>query len=730
MLPARTEPDRVSFDRFEVDFLSGRLLKNGRRIRLQPQPFRMLGLMLRRPGVLITREEVCRELWDSDTFVEFDHSLGTAVNKIREALGDSAENPKFIETIPRRGYRFIGQIANGTPPAPSPAPSSCGPPVLSISRVPSPINDTVSSERTLPTGESWRRLAVIAAIGLIAVSAGALAYRHAATSTQHAFDSAINVSPFTALPGVQTASAFSPDGSRVAFAWNGDPASGGKGYDLYVKSLGSETLLRLTNHPSDWISPVWSPDGAEIAFHRMAGADTGIYLVSAMGGPERKLRATRIPYADVAPLSWSPDGKWIGFGEDAPGESLDRMFLLSPATLEVQPIPHDPRCVHEAMPTFSHHGDKIAYICVHSLADIEIYVRSPWTAQPTRIGKFEGVAPGLAWTVDDRRILLSHAADEGGELDEFSLEGGAMRRLEFAPIAEWPAISPVGEHLAFSKPTSRINIFRRDLLHIDAPPVELSITTREQENPQYAPDGQRIAFASSRGGHREIWVSAADGTNLLQLSNLHGYTTRPQWSPDGKKIVFGTHQGPISYIFVVDVGEAVPRLLKTSVEDIASPSWSRDGKWIYFRSYEASGHKIYRCPAEGGTAEVVRVGHDGTSPQESPDGSLLYVATRNVNLGLVTVRLSDGNREVPVQGLPAINNESQWLVTKDGIYFVPMDAPNSLSYFDLATKKTRLVFTNPLPLGEGLSLSPDGRWLLYSQIDEQNTGIMLAYPFR
>ena len=85
---------------------------------------------------------------------------------------------------------------------------------------------------------------------------------------------ALTAVPFTALPGRATSPAFSPDGSRIAFAWNGDPKGGAKGFDLYVKAIGSETLLRLTQHPSEWISPAWSPDGTQIAFHRLAGADT------------------------------------------------------------------------------------------------------------------------------------------------------------------------------------------------------------------------------------------------------------------------------------------------------------------------------------------------------------------------------------------------------------------------------------------------------------------------
>src|SRR5207302_8461801 len=109
-------PSRVSTSRrrqfgpFEADLHSGELRKNGRKVRLQAQPFQLLAMLLERPGELVTREEICQKLWSGDTFVDFDHSLGTAVNKIREVLNDSAAEPRYIETLPRRGYRFIGQL--------------------------------------------------------------------------------------------------------------------------------------------------------------------------------------------------------------------------------------------------------------------------------------------------------------------------------------------------------------------------------------------------------------------------------------------------------------------------------------------------------------------------------------------------------------------------------------------------------------------------------------------
>jgi TolB-like protein/DNA-binding winged helix-turn-helix (wHTH) protein/Tfp pilus assembly protein PilF len=118
-------PRRFSFGPYEADLHSGELLKNGRRVRLQSQPFQLLTMLLERPGELVTREEICQKLWPADTFVDFDHSLGTALLKIREALDDSAAEPQFVQTLHKRGYRFIAPVtAVGMMPEPSPPPAT------------------------------------------------------------------------------------------------------------------------------------------------------------------------------------------------------------------------------------------------------------------------------------------------------------------------------------------------------------------------------------------------------------------------------------------------------------------------------------------------------------------------------------------------------------------------------------------------------------------------------
>jgi DNA-binding winged helix-turn-helix (wHTH) protein len=112
----------VRFGVFAVDLAAGELRKNGARIRLQEQPFQILAILLERPGGVVTREELRQKLWPADTFVDFDHSLNTAVNKLREALGDSASSPRYVETLARRGYRFLGTVERpDATPDPAPA---------------------------------------------------------------------------------------------------------------------------------------------------------------------------------------------------------------------------------------------------------------------------------------------------------------------------------------------------------------------------------------------------------------------------------------------------------------------------------------------------------------------------------------------------------------------------------------------------------------------------------
>ena len=294
-----------------------------------------------------------------------------------------------------------------------------------------------------------------------------------------------------------------------------------------------------------------------------------------------------------------------------------------------------------------------------------------------------------------------------------------------------PTVSPRGDKLAYGSLSTNFNTWRRDLLHPESPAVELIPSSRLQFDAQYSPDGKRIAFASLRSGREGVWVSGDDGSNLVQVSNPHDESGSPQWSPDGNKIAFDSRPRDHWEIYVADVAERKPRKLVTNISDLMRPHWSRDGKWIYFKSQEPGRMGVYRCPASGGDAITLAQDTDGVNPQESFDGKTVYFASRfsKPMLRKVSLLALPGTAS-EVGGLPLVSQAGLWALSPGGIYFVPADAPRSLRYFDFATRQLRPIFDLNNYFGSGLSVSPDGRWIIYSQIVDVNSDIMLVDHFQ
>jgi len=731
------------FGPFEADLQTQELRKQGRRLRLPGQSFQILRMLLERPGELVTREELRTALWPSDTFVDFEHGLHAGVNRLREALGDSADSPRLVETLPRRGYRFIGAI---TPPISVPQPLEGGSPAQ-------PVSAAVETNRATAARPVWFR------VGMWVLAAAAVALTVAFIYPRsHPRTAPVTLSPipFTTYEGTETMPSFSPDGSRIAFAWDGNPPPGSKGFDLYVKVIGSENLLRLTRHPSpDWIASAWSPDGTQIAFHRISGSDAGVYVVPALGGPERKLRSTRELHRTGALIDWSPDGKWIAFQDRLPPENLLRLYLFSLETFDSRQIPHATECIGEKSPVFSHDGKQLAYTCWKNIGNTEsglesgINIVATSGGQPRQIRTpghtLTGWGPlmGLAWTADDKRLIFPGDFQPEGadfELYELTLADGSLRRIPLGQSAVWPTVSPRGDKLAYATYSFHLNIWRKDLLHPESAAAKLISSTWVQEKPAYSPDGKQIAFLSDRGGFLEIWMSDADGTQPVQISNLKSSGTGdPSWSPDGKTIAFASGPSSVSQgsgvsgIYIVDISERVPRKLITNIFEAEMPSWSHDGKWIYFMSRGTDGQKIYRCPATGGHAVLLTAlpsTEQGLYPLESFDGETVYFAGSESNTLLYAVSLRNPGTKVALEEMPTIARATFWTIVPGGIYFVAADAPKSIRYFDFHTKHVRQIFELDKRPWHGLSVSPDGHWILYVKVDEENQDIMLVDQFR
>ena len=285
----------MRFGVFELDLNTGELCKNRRKLKLQEQPFRLLALLLEQPGHTVTRDRLKEMLWPSDTFVDFDHSLNAAIAKLRQALGDSAENPRFIETLARRGYRFIAPVeitrngeSNVTPvPAPTSVPVVS--PVQEISAA--PANPAVKSKiRIVYVLVTALAVAVLAALGL--------RFWHKTQPAQ------VDLVQLTNGVGLTMDPAVSPDGKLLAYA---SDRADGRNLNIWIQQLApTGSAVQLTHFEADTSQPSFSPDGSKIVF-RSAENGGGIYFIPTIGGqPTRLAQAGRNPHV-------SPDGQWIAY---------------------------------------------------------------------------------------------------------------------------------------------------------------------------------------------------------------------------------------------------------------------------------------------------------------------------------------------------------------------------------------------------------------------------------
>jgi hypothetical protein len=277
-----------------------------------------------------------------------------------------------------------------------------------------------------------------------------------------------------------------------------------------------------------------------------------------------------------------------------------------------------------------------------------------------------------------------------------------------------------------------ISLWRKDLRHPEAARVQMYSSTRPQNASEYSPDGKHVAFNSARSGTWSVWVADTDGSNLVQISR-DAPAFYPRWSPDSQKIAFEMTEPsrPVG-VYTADISDRVSHELKTNVRESRDAFWSHDGKWIYFRGFQGIGRQLYRCPVEGGDATLLAASHEIRVPVESADGKVLYfVRTNGDDAKIVMLALDQfGATPQEVSGMPKVASEYQWTLVHDGIYFSPQDNPRSISFYDFATKHTREIFRVDKDLADGMTVAPDGRYMLYSQIDENNADIMLVDHFR
>ncbi len=732
---SRSNGHPVSFSNFEVDLRARELRKHGTKIKLQDQPFQILALLLEKPGEVVTREEIRNRLWPADTFVDFDHSLNSAVKKLRQALSDDPDVPRFIETLPRRGYRFIAPLRNGS------APAAAAPPEIA------PVSDPVSAQSAAalpppPASRPHRWKLFAAAVGFFVLAVALIAWLRSSSplrTTKVAASAPVRLVPLTSFSSNLSKASFSPDGSQVAFQWDGDQPN--HALDIYIKQIGTEKPLQITDLPGYSYFPAWSPDGHYIAFfHENQDQSPVIFVIPALGGPARQLHGLARRLACHQELNWSPDGKFLLFSEQSAANQPCRIVQLTIEDLTVRQLSDPPvPSTGDWGARYSPNGKSIAFI--RNSKDVEdIYVMPAAGGTPRRVTFDNRFVMGLAWTPDSREIVFS--SDRGGAnggLWRIFASGGTPERLSVgSDNAYMPDVSLKGNRLLYASGAWNENIWHFPVGpgHRIGKPDRIISSAAQEEGPQYSPDGKYIVFQSTRTGDFQIWRADADGSNLVQLTSFTGpLTGTPRWSPDGRQIAFDSRPGPHPNIYVVTAEGGPSRRFPNDTSDDAVPSWSHDGRTIYFASNRTGAWQVWKRTVDGGKPVQV-TSNGGFAAFESPDGKSIYYAKFNEK-GIWQAPVN-GGQEAEVVDEPPADYWGYFGVGHDGLYYVGDTGTAAkhqpgFKFFDFATRKiTNMGDIEKVP-GEaapGFSVSPDGKNILFVQLDDSRISLMLAENFR
>ncbi|HEY1657001.1 MAG TPA: winged helix-turn-helix domain-containing protein [Candidatus Sulfotelmatobacter sp.] len=662
-----TKP-KYRFGPFELDAIEGSLARNGSRVKLQDLPCRLLIMLVERPGEIVTREELRKTIWSGDTFVEFDNSLGVAIRKIRDALGDNPETPRYLETIPRRGYRFSAPVTtvNGSG---------------SLNSSLDPVS--TAPEETPEASLSRKRNILIGSLVLVvAVTIGSALYRFVRHKKNPPYQS-IRMTWLTST-GQSRMASISPDGKYVVHV-----IEDGAKQSLWVRQVATANNVQIVA-PAEvqYFGMTFSPDGNFIYYvaARKNESQAMAYRVPVLGGTPQKVME------DVdAPIALSPDGSQMAYVRLTPTNGEDDLLVAKvdgsgEHVVDRSKVP-DRFCYswfeQSGGAGWSPDGKHIIVMTAKGTLGIV----STWGLLDVSLQSAEKkiiVSPRWAssgravWVADGSGVILDSAdpsSNQSPQLWYVSFPEGNVRQITH-DLNRYFGVSLTADSSALvtvqSETSSSVSIAplgggsERQL-------TSGSGTSDGHDGVAFTPDGG-VVYTTNANGHLDLWSIGTDGGGPVQLTSNVGNNLSPRVTLDGQTIVFTSNRDGQSNIWKMKIdGSEQTQLTQGGMDRF--PEVAPDGKFVFYGSTNSGRFTVRKIPLSGGTPVKV---NDGiwANATPSPDGKLLAVTSFEEKTGW-------GENVVPVEGGEPVKvaqlNSTRLQWTPDSKSVVYIDNNNGVS---------------------------------------------------
>ena len=648
------------FGLFELDLKAGQLSRSGRQLRLPQQPLQLLALLLERPGEILTRDELRQRLWPSDVFVDFDHGLNKSIQKIRDVLGDSAGSPRYIQTIPRVGYRFIAPLRNGTLVREPEAPVGVAADPVAPESPSAPAHAPAVIPARSPT--IWRGW----------VAGGAMAAVVLGVTMYFAMRPHPNVVQYTQLTDFTDSAslpALSPDGHMLAFMRT--DSSFMSADQVYVKMLPRGEARRLTNDNKVKYNLAFSPDGSRIAYSIMDQPSFSTYTISVLGGDPQLL------LKNAAGLSW-----------------------LNPHTYLFSRIRSG---LHLGIVTASAGGDNLR----------ELY----YPAHERAMAHYSSASP-------DQRLALVVEMDGAGAWTNCKLISiqGPPQAQPIGPTGACTAASwsPKGDWMYFISSTGGPSHLWRQHFP-DGLPEQITFGPTEEEGLAAGPDEHSVV--TSVGVHESaIWIHDERGERSLSSEGevVENYSP-PIFGRDGKTLYYLlSHEGLAAGLWHMDVESGKSEPLFPGVAMIAFDV-SPDGKQVVYAVNTDNGNpQLWIAPMDK-SMPAHELGSPGKNmPHFGPHGEILFVASDG-NRNYLERMNPDGTGQSKVFSAPIIEIQAISPARKWVLAVVPVAAGETEEAREMAIP---VDGGTPLNICAGYCVptwSPNGKFLFLSMTPSSQT---------